>query len=175
MFKNILNFFKNKDEVVEYGNEYDLLIKNNRIVDFSNEQDRYQIDLKIGFYLDTFRYLTKNLNDDTQAKNIKRVLTTTYENYLQLLKGSYGVDSTQKFLDKLESTEYQRIQHLYEVNEIKLPKGKTSDTFCINFLVRPKETSFLLIGKKPKGKITSAQRADARKNYAKNWEEFKHL
>jgi len=177
MFSKIINLIKNykKDEVVQYEGEYELLVKNKRIVDFSSLQNDFKFDIKIGMYHDTYRYLTAGFNTDTQEKNIVQLLTVTSEVYRQMLKEKFEARSTQEYLNSRVSKDYCRVQELYEVEDIKLPESKRSGIFCMNLMVRLSANSYLAIGKKPKGRITREQRIRAIKNQAKKWEDFKHL
>jgi hypothetical protein len=175
MFKKILGFFKNKnDGVVQFGSEYALLVKNGRIIDFTDDE-QYSFDLRVGIYHDTYRYLTAGFNQETQARNINRVLTYAQAAYELMLTKRFQVKTTKEYLNSQLSKDYQRVQQNFEVDKVKLPKGKSRDTFCINFLVRQTATPYIIIGRKPKGRITRAERIEAVKRHAKKWNKYTHL
>ena len=174
MFKKILDLLglNKPDDVVLTRGEYELLVKNSRIVDYTGQQEKSFPNLRYGFYQDTYKYLTTGINKTNADKNIDIVMSEAAKEFQQLLFEKYGVRTTQEFIEGQFPKNYDRVQKLFKVEGIETQQGLKARTLCLNFMVRSKAKPYLVIGTKPKGKITREQRIKAKKQ---KWESYTHL
>lgn len=143
--------------VIPMLDEYSLMVRNDRIVDCSKYKTEYSLDVRFGFYQDTYQYLTENRQDQAAGNNIHQVLCLVARYYREILSENYGVNTTQSFIKRHNVFEFARLQKLFVVNGLQLSNSETSQTLCLNLLVRPEVEPFIAIGKRPKGKLSSVQ------------------
>ena len=174
MFKKILDLLglNKSDDVVLTRGEYELLVKNSRIIDNTGQQEKSFLNLRYGFYQDTYKNLTTGLNNLNAKKNIDKVLSEAAKEYTQLLYDKYGVRSTLEFIEGQFPKNYDRVQKIFKVEKLETRTGLKPQTLCLNFMVRSKAKPYLVIGNKPKGKITRDQRIKAKKQ---KWDKYTHL
>ncbi|NNC97509.1 MAG: hypothetical protein HKN88_05500 [Gammaproteobacteria bacterium] len=132
--------------------DFALLVKNGRVVDYSNLGHLYKVDLQLGFYQDTHDYITKGINPDVATENVEKVLSWVQSYYEKLLLENFAVKSTEDFVASSYNKRFTRRQQLFEVPKIQFAQSKETGLFCLNFLVRAGGEPYLVIGKKPKGK-----------------------
>ncbi|MBT8142612.1 MAG: hypothetical protein KJO88_09620 [Gammaproteobacteria bacterium] len=146
------------DVVIPMLDEYSLLIKNNQIFDYTNLKNSIGLDVRIGIYHDTHKFLTIGLESEMASQNIHSVLMQVQIAYQNLLTQTYGVNSTNELVDAGHAKKFARVQQLFQVDNIELFNGETFATLCLNLLIRPEGIPFILLGKVPKGKITREDR-----------------
>lgn len=162
MFKNFSNYFSrlfNKssststEDPVMFLDEFTLLVKNKRVIDYSKLATHYQIPVKLGVYMDTFNYLKGTDSKEIAANNINNVLKHVLPVYEQLVADKFALSVKAEQLSNKKFQKFERLSRNFEVSDLILPDGNTQVKFCINLLIRPGTEPFLIIGKEPKGKI----------------------
>ncbi|MBT8142617.1 MAG: hypothetical protein HKN88_05495 [Gammaproteobacteria bacterium] len=134
------------------ADEFDLLAKNTRIVDYTKYCADFSEGLKLGIYQDTQMYLTRGLEMYIATENIHRVLDSIGPVYRELLNEKYNTRCTHEFLAMYSKTEFQRLQKMFRVTGLSFTTQSTETELCLNLLLRPVGKPFMVIGKPPKGK-----------------------
>lgn len=166
MIKSFIKSIKNKktvDEIPVVINEFDLLVKNKRIIDCAQFNFKTADGLRLGIYQDAYSYMIANHSDDVAVENVLNVLECVEKAYQKLLLKHFRARNTTDFLEVMPDIRFARYQILFKVHELELVQGLDERILCLNFLTRIGETPFLVIGKKPKGK----------KDKKDSWEETK--
>ena len=162
MFKNFSNYFSrlftkssstSTEDSVKFLDEFTLLVKNKRVIDYSKLATHYQIPVKLGVYMDTFNYLKGKDSKEIAANNINNVLNNVLPVYEQLVADKFALSVKAEQLSNKKFQKFERLSRNFEVSGLILPDGNTQVKFCINLLIRPGTEPFLIIGKQPKGKI----------------------
>ena len=154
---------KVEKETVQAINEFDLLVKNKRIIDCAKFNFKTADRLRIGIYQDTYDYIIANHSDDKAVENILNVLGCVEKAYQKLLLKHFRARNTADFLEVMPDIRFARYQILFKVHDLDLVKGLDEQVLCLSFLTRVGEDPYLVIGKKPKGK----------KDNKDSWEETK--
>ena len=158
MLSKILSFFKAKpkyddDEVkIKIPNEYSLLVSKKRIIDYSKIKDHLGLPIKIGMYMDTFKFLKNSQGKEMATANVEKVLLQSAVAYNRLIKEKFGQINDGVGLRNGLTAKFDRTQQLFFVDGLSLA-GKTNEaTFCVNLFTRPDSDSFIVVGREPKGK-----------------------
>jgi hypothetical protein len=153
-------------DVLNYFDEYQLLIKNERIIDFTESARKYNIKTRLAIYHDTHLFITQGVSEEVAEDNLDKILTVSAEAYSKLMLDSYHKWYENKGDDVSYTPGFERFQKNFHVQELNLPNGKIEFNFCGNLLTRPEDESFYIIGKIPKGKL-KAMKIETGKE--KNW------
>lgn len=140
-------------EPLKYFDEYQLLIKNNRIIDFTESAREYNIKTRLAVYHDTHLFITQGVSEEVAADNLDKILTESAEAYSKLMLDSYHKWYKNKGDTVSYTPGFERFQKNFHVQGLNLPNGKIEFNFCGNLLTRPDDESFYIIGKIPKGKL----------------------
>ena len=138
------------DEVVTTcPDEFNLLIQQKRLVDFSQVSQSLQLPIKIGIYLDTYKHLTSGLKKELAKSNLENILSSIPVIYKEIEDEKSNIIAN-------DIGAFKRIFKNFTANNLYMLEGKTSSDFCLNLYVRPDNESFIVIGKAPKGKLKKA-------------------
>ena len=177
MLNKILSFFRSKpkydddDVSIKTPNEYSLLVSKKRIVDYTKIQDHLDIPLKIGMYMDTFNFLNNTQGKELATANVGKVLLQSAGAYKRLVKEKFGQINGDISLRDYLTAKFDRTQQLFFVDGLALAEKNNEATFCVNLFTRLESDSFIVVGRKPKGKNkpradivkTTAHKADSSK------------
>jgi len=134
------------NEKTIHGDEYSLLVKNKRIVDYSKVKERYGLKLKIGLYKDTYKHLADGLQKEIALNNINTVLSAVAPYYKKLVKERFAQMQEENRLSHSYSPKFEHVRKLFKVTKLRLLDNAREDIFCINLFERPDREPFIVIG-----------------------------